>query len=85
VRRELVEGRVELIAGVAPALESDARLVPGSRLLPEAFMSIRQAMGTPREREAAAAFITQFIEDAKRSGLLAELFARNRVEGGSLA
>jgi hypothetical protein len=48
-------------------------------------MSIRQAMGTPREREAGAACIGQFIEDAKRSGLLAELFTRNRVEGGSLA
>ena len=30
-------------------------------------------------------YIGQFIADAKRSGLLAELFARNRVEGGSLA
>src|SRR4030095_11726925 len=85
VRRELVEGRVDLIAGVKPALEADARVVPGSRLLPEAFMSIRQAMGTPLERQAGAAFIAQFIEDAKRSGLLGELFARNRVEGGSLA
>ena len=85
VRSELVEGRVDLIAGVKPALEADARTVPGSRLLPEAFMSIRQAMGTPREREAGAAYITQFIDDARRTGLLAELFARNRVEGGALA
>jgi polar amino acid transport system substrate-binding protein len=85
VRCELVEGRVDLIAGVKPALEADARVVPGSRLLPGAFMSIRQAMGTPRERRAGAACIAQFIEDAKRSGLLAELFARNRIEGGSLA
>ena len=85
VRSELVEGRVDLIAGVKPALEADARTVPGSRLLPEAFMSIRQAMGTPRERVAGAAYITQFIHDARRTGLLAELFARNRVEGGALA
>ena len=85
VRRELVEGRVDLIAGVKPALEADARVVPGSRLLPQSFMAIRQAMGTPREREAGAAYIARFIEDAKRSGLLAELFARNRVEGGALA
>ena len=33
--------------------------VAGSRLLPEAFMSIRQAMGTPREREAAAAYLAR--------------------------
>jgi polar amino acid transport system substrate-binding protein len=85
VRRELVAGRVDLIAGVKPALEADARALPGSRLLPEAFMSIRQAMGTPRERAAGAGYIARFIEDASRSGLLAQLFARNRVEGGSLA
>ena len=85
VLQSLLDARVDLIAGVKPALEADARRVPGSRLMPEAFMSIRQAMGTPREREAGAAYIGQFIADAKRSGLLAELFARNRVEGGSLA
>ena len=85
VLEALLGARVDLIAGVRPALETDARRVPGSRLLPEAFMSIRQAMGTPRERAAGAAFIARFIEDAKRSGLLGELFERNRVEGGSLA
>jgi polar amino acid transport system substrate-binding protein len=85
VRRELVQGGVDLIAGVKPALEADARVVAGSRLLAGSFMSIRQAMGTPRERQAGATYVAQFIEDAKRSGLLAELFARNRVEGGSLA
>jgi polar amino acid transport system substrate-binding protein len=85
VRQALLEKKVDLIAGVKPALEADARRVAGSRLLPEPFMSIRQAMGTPREHAAGAAYIATFIEDAKRSGLLAELFARNRVEGGSLA
>ena len=85
VLESLLEGRVDLIAGVKPALEADLPRAPGSRLLPEAFMSIRQAMGTPRERDAGAAWIAKFIDDARRSGLLAELFARNRVEGGSLA
>ena len=85
VLQSLQDARANLIAGVRPALEADARRVPGSRLLPEAFMSIRQAMGTPRGREAGAACIARFIEDCKRSGLLAELFQRNRVEGGSLA
>ena len=55
------------------------------RLLPEAFMSIRQAMGTPRGRAAGAACIREFVDDAKRSGYMAEAFARNRVEGGTLA
>lgn len=82
---ELLARRVDLIAGVKPQLQADARRVGGMRLLPEPFMSIRQAMGTPCGREAAAAYLTGFIEDAKRSGFVAEAFARNRIEGATLA
>ena len=81
----LLAGDADLVGGVKPQMEADAPRVPGSRLLPEAFMSIRQAMGTPRGREAAAAYVAQFMSDIKRSGFLAEAFARNRVQGGSLA
>ena len=48
-------------------------------------MSIRQAMGTPREREAAASYLSHFMSELKRSGFLSDAFARNRVQGGSLA
>lgn len=78
-------GAADVVAGVKPQVEADAHKVPGSRLLPEAFMSIRQAMGTPRDREAAAAYVSQFMREVKASGFLAEAFARNRVTGGSLA
>ena len=81
----LLGGDADLVGGVKPQMEADAPRVPGSRLLPEAFMSIRQAMGTLRGREAAAAYVAQFMSDTKRSGFLAEAFARNRVQGGSLA
>jgi polar amino acid transport system substrate-binding protein len=81
----LASGAADLVAGVKPQMEADARRVAGSRLLPEAFMAIRQAMGTPRGRDAAAAYAAQFMSDIKRSGFLAEAFARNHVQGGSLA
>ena len=81
----LLAGAADVVAGVKPQVEADSGKVSGSRLLPEAFMSIRQAMGTPREREAAAAYLSQFMRDIKQSGFLAEAFARNRVTGGSLA
>ena len=48
-------------------------------------MSIRQAMGTPKGRDAAAAYVAQFMSDIKRTGFLADAFARNQVKGGSLA
>jgi polar amino acid transport system substrate-binding protein len=81
----LASGAVDLIGGVKPQVQADSAKVPGSRLLPEAFMSIRQSMGTPRERTAAAAYLADYIRELKRSGFLAEAFARNRIEGASLA
>lgn len=81
----LARGAVDLIGGVKPQVQAQSAKVPGSRLLPEAFMSIRQSMGTPRERGAAAACLADYIRELKRNGFLAEAFARNRIEGASLA
>lgn len=81
----LASGAVDLIGGVKPQVQADSAKVPGSRLLPEAFMSIRQSMGTSRERAAAAAYLADYIRDLKKSGFMAEAFARNRIEGASLA
>ena len=41
-------------------------------------MAINQAMGTPRERDAGARYLNDFVEDAKASGFVAEAFARNQ-------
>ena len=80
-----VEQNLDVAAGVRPALEADARRIPGLRLLPSRFMSIHQAMGTPRGRDAAAEYLRAFIEEMKASGFVAQSLARNRVEGASVA
>ena len=80
-----VAQKLDVAAGVRPALEADARRVPGLRLLPGRFMAINQAMGTPRGREVAAAYLRTFIEDMKASGFVARSLERNRVEGASVA
>jgi polar amino acid transport system substrate-binding protein len=51
-------GKLDAVAGVKPQLEADAQRVGGLRLLPERFMAINQAMGTPRERAARAQAIS---------------------------
>jgi polar amino acid transport system substrate-binding protein len=81
----LANGNVDVVAGVKPQVQADAHRVPGSRLLPQAFMSIRQAMGTPRERAAGAAYLADLMRELKQSGFMREAFARNRIEGASLA
>lgn len=76
---------IDCIAGVKPQLEGAARRVRGMRMLPGRFMSINQAMGTPRGREAGAKYLRDFVEEMKRSGFIGRSFARHRIEGASIA
>ena len=77
--------RLDVAAGVKQVLEADARRVPGLRLLDGRFMVINQAMGTPRGRVAGAKYLTDFVEDMKASGFVAQALARNRIEGAVVA
>ena len=80
-----VAGELDSVAGVKPQLESDARRIPGLRMLPGRFMAINQAMGTPRGREAGTKYLREFVDEMKASGFVAEAFARNRIEGATMA
>jgi len=78
-------GKLDTVAGVKPQLEAIAKRMPGLRLIPERFMAINQAMGTPRGREAGARYVHDFIVEMKASGSVAQAFVRNRIEGASMA
>jgi polar amino acid transport system substrate-binding protein len=81
-----VEQRADVATGVRQQLEADARRIGGLRLLPGRFMVIQQAMGTPKGRgTAAAACLTQFVEDMKASGFVASALARHGIQGASVA
>lgn len=77
--------RLEVAAGVRQQLEMDAKRVPGVRMLPGRFMVINQAMGTPRDRAAGAAYLRTFVEEMKSSGFVADALARHRIEGAGVA
>lgn len=86
VVEHFVHGGAEVAAGVKQQLEADAKRLGGLRLLPGRFMVIRQAMGCPRGRGAeAAALLSGFVEDMKRSGFVAEALARHGIQGASVA
>jgi len=76
---------LEVAAGVKQQLESDAKRVGGVRLLPGRFMVIEQAMGVPKGRTAAQAWLSGFIEEMKRSGFVADALKRHGIEGASVA
>lgn len=76
----------DVAANVKQQLEPDVKRVPGLRLLPGRFMVIQQAMGCARSRgDAAAAFLTRFVEEMKASGFVRDALARHGIEGASVA
>lgn len=82
---QFVAQSLDVAAGVKQQLESDARRIPGLRLLPGRFMAINQAMGMPKGRDAALPWLRDFVEEMKASGFVAQSLARHRIEGASLA
>ncbi|MCY3980455.1 MAG: ABC transporter substrate-binding protein [Alphaproteobacteria bacterium] len=77
-----VEQGCEALAGLRPGLISDVEKLPGARILDGRFSAVQQAIGVPRSRPAsAAAFVAEFVEEAKTSGLVANLIARHGVAG----
>ena len=77
--------KMEVAAGVKQQLEMDAKRVGGVRLLPGRFMVIEQAMGVPKGRLGAQAWLSGFIEEMKASGFVADGLKRHGIEGASVA
>jgi polar amino acid transport system substrate-binding protein len=76
---------LEVAAGVRQQLEADARRVGGVRLLPGRFMAIEQAMGVPKGRHRAQAWLSGFVEEMKASGFVDEALKRHGIEGAAVA
>jgi len=76
---------LDVAAGVKQQLEADAKRVGGVRLLPGRFMVIEQAMGVPKGRTAAQAWLSGYIEEMKASGFVAAALQRHGIEGAVVA
>jgi polar amino acid transport system substrate-binding protein len=86
VVQTFLDENLEVAAGVKQQLEADARNASGLRLLDKRFMVIRQAMGVPRSRGAAAAHaLHAFVEEMKASGFVAEALERHGIVGATVA
>ncbi len=77
--------KLEAYAALKPQLLADLAKLPGSTILPGHFMTVQQAIGTAKVNTAGAAFLSEFVAEAKRSGLVARLIERHRVKGLSVA
>jgi len=76
-----VEQKLEALAGLRPRLVDDVKTLPGARILDGSFTAVQQAIGTKPDRQAGAAFLREFVEEAKASGLVARLIDKHRVTG----
>ncbi len=76
-----VEKELEALAGLRPRLIKDVEKLPGARILDGKFSSVQQAIGTKPDRQIAAAFLRDFVEEAKTSGLVACLIEKHGVTG----
>jgi len=82
---QFVRDRLDALAGLRPGLLADVEKLPGARILDGSFMAVQQAVGTARKNTAAAAFLREFVEQAKASGLVGGLIERHKVRGLSVA
>lgn len=76
-----VAAKLDALAGLRPVLQSLIGGLSGARLLAGRFATVQQAIGTVKGNLVAAAFIRQFVDEAKVTGLVEGLIAKHNAEG----
>jgi polar amino acid transport system substrate-binding protein len=77
----IIEGKVDVLAGVRQHLEAHLAKLPGASIFAERFMAIRQAVGMPKGRNEAMPYLRAFVEDVKGSGFVAKAVERSGIKG----
>jgi polar amino acid transport system substrate-binding protein len=68
---------LEVAAGIRQPMTAYTAAHPGTRVIPERFMEIRQAVGTtPDRRPETIAFLRELVEELKASGFVADALRR---------
>ena len=67
-------GQVDALAFSRESLTGLAPKVPGSRILDGGFLNSTTSVAIPKGKPAALAYVTEFIEEAKASGLVRKAF-----------
>ena len=78
-------GNVDVLAAPRPALLQSSARLPGSRVLEDRFHATFGAMAVPKGQAGRLAYISEFIEEAKASGLVQQAIDRAGVRGVQVA
>jgi polar amino acid transport system substrate-binding protein len=84
-RRRFVDEKFDALAGLRSGLLADAEKMSRVRVLDGGFTSVQQAVGTLKQNKAAIAFLGDFVEEAKSSGLVQGLIDKHKVRGLTVA
>src|SRR6185503_167541 len=76
-----VREKLDVLAGLKPRQVSDTEKLPGSRILDGQITGVQQAVGTPKARGAAAAYLDEFVADLHKSGLVRKIADEHGVRG----
>jgi polar amino acid transport system substrate-binding protein len=76
---------LEAMGSVRQVLLQLAKKHSGLRVMDDSFMTIKQAMGTPRPREAGARYLSSFIEEQKANGFAAAALQRSGQNDSTVA
>ena len=77
----VASGKADVIATGKPGLFAVAAKQPGSRVLDGRILVEPVAMGVPKGRGAAAAYVGRFVEDAKADGQVKSAIERAGLRG----
>jgi len=80
-----LKDKLEVAAGVKQPIVAYAKTNPDVRVMDGRFMEIRQAMGTPQGRPAAAGYLRTFVEEMKASGFVADALKRSNQPDATVA
>jgi polar amino acid transport system substrate-binding protein len=78
-------GRADAYPGPRPVAVTESALVPGSRVLEDGFQTISIAAVVPKDHAGHLAYVSEFIEEAKASGMVKQIIERNGLQGVKVA
>jgi polar amino acid transport system substrate-binding protein len=78
-------GGAQAVALNRPSLIAQSAALPGSRVLSDGFGDIYSAMAVPKGHTGRLAYINEFIEDAKSSGLVNRIIETLAMQGVRVA
>jgi polar amino acid transport system substrate-binding protein len=78
---KFIADKFDALAGLRPGLINDIKKVPGGKILDGQFTAVQQAIGTQKKKAKAAAWLKEFVEKSKKSGLVGKLIEKHGVVG----